>query len=149
MLLEKPLLSPVQLEAFEDHVRELIDLRAALPWRAQIAAPFGKAAMARTLAGDDAGTGDASRQAGQRTETVQRCAGLPRSSRKGKNVLREVAASYMPWLLPEFESLRKALNLGAEAEQLPLARLPGYTARLAREAQGAAARVRRRIGQIT
>jgi hypothetical protein len=128
-LLQKPLLSPVLLEGYEDHVRELLDLRllsrsarrllrqsAKLPWLERLLVADQEVLVMPGKAGKEA------KMASGRWFSAQ--------LKERKTRARQLASDYLPWLLPEFDSLRTWLNLDSHSEQIPLSQLPGYISQL-------------------
>lgn len=121
-MLEKPLLSPALLRGYDDHLHALADLKALSSWktrraiRARKSLPLLQHVFAivsdRTMSVESRarkmGAGWLAEQLGVRRESLQR-----------------VLAEYMPWLLPEFESVRGSV-IGNAGTDLPLSQLTGF-----------------------
>ncbi len=125
-LLEKPLLSAALFDGYEDHLRALANLktlskgkvaRRCRSWRSL---PFAKRLFAITS--DPFANGGASRASG---EALWFAAQL----RARRDSLHEIVSEYMPWLLPEFDSIRGMLP-AEDGLSVSLAQLPGFIDKL-------------------
>ncbi len=133
-LREKPLLSASLLEGYLDHLtllaasnslpsRELntflieqeIAKQKNLPWLERLAAIVSAPVSAPYIQIDSGrGTGWFAAQLQERTKQT-----------------RKIFADYMPWLLPEFGTLRRSLDIAAGEESVPsLAQLPSFVQHL-------------------
>jgi cyclic beta-1,2-glucan synthetase len=127
-LLEKPLLSPALLDGYDDHLRALAGLKAlssrmvkrSIRARKNLRFPqrlFAVISEALITGKSCPGGTEAqwfAAQLGVRRERLQ-----------------NIISDYMPWLLPEFESVRHSFGIDpASAVQVPLAQLPGFIADL-------------------
>jgi hypothetical protein len=138
-LLEKPLLSPALMDGYVDHLRVLAESRSIpngelnsfaiaqdqRPWMERLVALIAEPEMHTdpTLAGRD--TPWFAAQLQLRRERVQK-----------------IFVGYVPWLLPEFGSLRRHLSIDVYTDSLPsLAQLPGFIQQLQTQLMRDAAQV--------
>ncbi len=125
-LLEKPLLSPSLLEGYVDHLRALTESRSgptiapslaeqeSRPWLERLAALACEPATHVDPPLHESSAPWFAAQLQLRREQVQK-----------------IFSDYMPWLLPEFDPLRRRLGIDPDGESLPsLARIPGFVQQL-------------------
>lgn len=121
-LLEKPLLSPALLAGYDDHLRALADLKALSPWKTRRAIRSRRNLPLLKHVSAVMSDRTTPRESRDRKAGAVWFAGQLHERRDS---LQRLVAEYMPWLLPEFESVRGSViaNCGTD---LPLAQLPGF-----------------------
>jgi hypothetical protein len=131
-LLGKPLLSRSLVEGYNDHIRALADFNVLSSWKATRAIRTRKnqpllkrvaSVIADPLVSED--SKDARTGAPWFGEQLQ----------TRRKMLRNLLHDYMPWLLPEFEPVRRGLAIENSAINVPLSKLSTFLRGLQEELQ--------------
>ena len=136
-LLQRPLLNPALLDGYSDHLRMLVELKVISKRKARslLKREQGSSLDHLFVAEEVPGLSESDNKHAE---------GTPWFAAQTKNLVEQVrlaVSDYLPWLLPEFRSLRSNLALGLAdgPDSVALARLPGYIDRLQIELQAAIA----------
>jgi cyclic beta-1,2-glucan synthetase len=125
-LLEKPLPLAALINGYEDHLRALANLKALSKRKvARSCRSWKRLPLAKCLFGmmfDPLAKGGANRTSGEALWFAAQL-GVRRER------LQEVVSEYMPWLLPEFESIRCIFS-AEDGTDVPLAQLPEFIEKL-------------------
>jgi hypothetical protein len=134
-LLGKPLLSRSLVEGYNDHIRALSDFKVISSWRATRAIRARKnqpllkrvvSVISDPLMDDDSQQGSAG------------AAWFIDQLHIRREKIRTLLSGYMPWLLPEFEPVRRSLAIENSAINVPLRKLPTFLRDLQSELQSEA-----------